>query len=105
MYIKVVSRYPQHLASEVGKIYLEAMKQVPDDRSISKTVVRAVEAVEGRFQATVFNQVKPGKLREAIDRANERMLIFTKVVGFEYSINVAYEMGEAMKFIGMEAPE
>ena len=105
MYVKTVSSYPQHLASEVGKLYLEAMNKVPVDRSISKIVVRAVEAVEGRFQATVFTQVKPGKLREAIDHANERMIILTKIIGFEYSINVAYEIGEAMKFIGMAAPE
>jgi hypothetical protein len=106
MYIKIVSRYPQHLAVEVSKLYLEAMKKVPDDRSISKPAVRAaVEAADGKFLITAFYTAKPGKLREALDLANERMLIFTKIQGFEYSINVAYEVGEAMKFIGMEAPE
>ena len=105
MYIKVVSKYPHHLASEVGKVYVEAMKAVPDDRSITKPVVQAaVEAVDGNFLVTHFAVIKPGKHQEAFDRASERMLHFAKLQGFGYTITFAYQVGEAMKFIGMESP-
>jgi len=106
VYTKIISTYPQHLSEEVGKAYIEAMKKVPDDKSIAKPVIRAaVEATLEGFRVTAFNAVKPGKLREALDLASKRMLIFGKIEGFNYSINLAYNATEAMEFIGMQAPE
>ncbi len=106
MYVKVLSEYPHHLAEEVGKTYIEMRKKYPDDRSIAKPVVRAaVEAVDGMFRVTSFYKVKPGKLEESIDRAVERLLMFANIQGYKYTITVAYEAVEALKFIGMEAPE
>lgn len=105
VYILVVSTYPPHLAEEVGKVYIEAMGKFPDDRAIAKPVVMAaVHTVPEGIQATSLSQVKPGKIREAFDLYSGRMLVFAKLKGFKYTIDVAYDAGEAMNMIGMTAP-
>ncbi len=106
VYIKVESIYPPHLADEVGKAFIDAMGKFPDDRTIYKPVVRAaVETTTDGFRVTAFYDVKPGKIRKALDLASNRMLIFAKLKGFKYAITTAYNDIEAMKFIGLAAPE
>ena len=106
VYIISISTYPQHLADEVGKKYIEAMREIPTDRSLSKPVVSAaVQTGPEGFKVTSISSIKEGKLKEALDRANKRMLNFAKIKGFRYSIEVAYDAAEAMQFIGMEAPD
>ena len=106
VYIISVSTYPQHLSEEVGKTYIEAMKEVPTDRSISKPIIpAAVQTGPEGFKVTSISSIKEGKLKEALDRANKRMLIFAKLKGFRYTIEVAYDAVEAMGFLNMEAPE
>ena len=106
VYIIAIANYPQHLSDEVGKAYIEAMKEVPNDRSISKPVVQAaVQTGPEGFKVTTISSAKEGKLREALDLATKRMLIFAKIKGFRYTIDTAYDAVEAMAFIGMKAPE
>ncbi|MHA1473309.1 MAG: hypothetical protein ACTSQW_09460 [Promethearchaeota archaeon] len=106
VYIIVVATYPPHLAAEVGKVYIEAMGKFPDDRSIVKPVVlAAIQSTSEGIRATSISSVKPGKLKEAFDIYGNRMLIFGKLAGFLYSVNVAYDAGEAMSMVGMTAPE
>ena len=105
VYIHMVSTYPPHLAQEVGKVYIEAMGKFPDDRAIAKPVVMAaVYTVPEGIRATGISSVKPGKLREALDLYSGRMLVFAKLEGFKYTIDIAYDAGEAMNLIGMTAP-
>ena len=106
VYIIVVLTYPPHLADEIGKTYIEVMGKVPDDRSISKPVVRAaVEATMEGMKVTAIYDVKAGKIKEALDLATNRMLIFAKIKGLRYSLNTAYDATEAMGLLGMTAPE
>ncbi len=106
VYIISIANYAQHLSEEVGKAYIEAMKEVPGDRSISKPVVQAaVQTGPEGFKVTVISSAKEGKLREALDLATKRMLIFANIKGFRYTIDTAYDAVEAMAFIGMKAPE
>jgi hypothetical protein len=102
VYIIVVSTYPPHLAQETGKVYIEAMGKFPDDRAIAKPVVMAaVHTVPEGIRATSISNVKPGKLREALDLYSGRMLVFARLEGFKYTIDVDYDGGEDMNLIGM----
>ena len=106
VYIITISTYPQHLSEEVGKTYIEAIREVPIDRSLSKPIIpAAVQTGPEGFKVTSISSVKEGKLKEALDRETKRMLIFAKIKGFRYTIDTAYDAVEAMAFMGMEAPD
>ena len=106
VYIIAISTYPQHLSEEVGKAYIEAVREIPIDRSLSKLVVpAAVQTGPEGFKVTTIYSVKEGKLKEALDRTNKGMLLYTKIKGFRYSVEVAYDAVEAMELIGMKAPD
>jgi hypothetical protein len=50
-------------------------------------------------------EVKPGKLEEAWELGQKRMVMFIEIEGFEYSIEVQSTAAEALARIGMSAPE
>ena len=97
--------WPPNKSEEIGKLYLEAMQKYPDDRTISKPVVpSAVWAVqEGMHSITIYS-VQPGKVKEAMDIASNRLLMVSAIEGFRYQINIAYDLVEAMPLVGLTAP-
>ena len=99
--------WPHGHSEKVGKVYLEVMKKFPDDKSISKPVLRsAVWAVkEGMFSITV-SAIQPGKVKESMDLAMNRLLMMAESVeGFKYEVHIAHDLVEAMPLIGLAAPE
>ena len=97
--------YPASKASEVGKTYFEAMKKFPDDKTVSKPIVRtAIRATKDGFHNITVSIIKPGKVREILDMAHGRFLIFGAIEGFKYEVYVAYDLAEALPFVGLEAP-
>jgi len=97
--------WPPSKSEEVGKIYLEAMQKFPDDRSISKPVVQAAvwAEQEGMHSLSVYS-IQPGKVKEAMDVAYNRLLILAAIEGFRYKVNIAYDLVEAMPLVGLQAP-
>ena len=97
--------WPAHKSAEVGKIYLEAMKKYPEDKSIEKPLIRGAiwTTEEGMHSISVYS-IKPGKMRESLDLTSNRLLMIASIEGFRYRINIAYDLVEAMPFVGLTAP-
>ena len=105
-YIVVTSWYPSHKALEVAPKYLEAMQAVPDDENLYSSVVPvAVTTTKDGFKTTSISEVKPGKLEEALELGQKRLVMFWEIEGFEYSIEVQSTAAEALARIGMSTPE
>ena len=99
--------WPHGASSKVGKIYLEAMKKYPDDKTISKPILRsAIWAIkDGSFSITV-SSIQSGKVKESMDLAMKRLLMLAESIdGFKYEIHIAYDLVEGMPLIGLAAPE
>jgi hypothetical protein len=99
--------WPPNQSEKVGKSYLEVMKKFPDDKSISKPILRSAvwTTKEGAFSMTV-SSIQPGKVKESMDLAMNRLLMMSSAIdGFIYEIHIAYDLVEAMPLIGLKAPE
>ena len=105
VYIVSEHWWPPGKSEEVGKLYLEAFQKFPDDTSISKPVVQAaVWAVKNGMHSLTISAVEPGKVKESMDLAYNRLLMLAAIDGFRYRINIAYNLIEAMPLIGLSAP-
>ena len=99
------SWWPAGKSAEVGKLYLEAVKKFPDDRSIDKPIIRgAFWAEKEGMHAVTISSIKPGKVKESMDLETNRVLMLSSVEGFIYTIHVAYDLPEAMPFVGLAPP-
>ncbi|MFX0100704.1 MAG: hypothetical protein ACFFCS_14105 [Candidatus Hodarchaeota archaeon] len=106
VYIVGDAWYPLHLAPKVGKAFLEAIKKYPHDKSLGKQVIdSAVQTVKDGIHAFGVMKVKEGKIKEAMDLVNKRLLMVAAVEGYQYKLRVYYEMAEALPFVGLEAPD
>jgi hypothetical protein len=100
MYIVVESIYPNDKAKEVTKVYVKMLTKYPDDASVNPTVL----LVRGTFQGikTINTQeVKKGKLDDALALTVNRMVMFHDIPGFRYAIKTYLSVEEAIKAIGM----
>jgi hypothetical protein len=106
MYVVSEHWWPAGKSSEVGKIYLEAFQKYPDDPVVGKPVVQsAVWPVKEGMHSMSITEVEPGKIKESMDIASNRLLMLAAIDGFKYKITVAYTVVEAMPFIGLSAPQ
>jgi hypothetical protein len=94
-------------AENVAKAYLEAMKKYPVDRSLAKPIVQSAVKIEKEgIHAIAISSVKEGKVKEAMDLITKRLLILAKgVESLRTSMDVYYDLAEAMPLIGLKAPE
>jgi hypothetical protein len=98
--------WPANKSAEVGKKYLEAMKKYPDDKSVEKPILRSAvwTTCEGMHSITV-SSVLPGKVKEVMDIAYNRLLMLSIIEGYRFEIHVAYDLAEGMPLIGLSAPK
>lgn len=97
--------YPASKAPEIGKLYLEAIKKFPEDKTVAKPIIRtAVHAVKEGIHSIAISSIKPGKVKEAMDLAQNRLLMLGSIEGFKYESYLAYDLAEAMPLIGLAAP-
>ncbi len=101
------SWYPATQAEKAGQAYLDGMKKYPEDRSLGKPIVRAaVKMTKEGIHAIAISSVKEGKVKEAMDNAINLTLMNSKAIeGYKSSIDVYYDLAEAMPFVGLSAPE
>ena len=105
MYLVTENFYPANKSPEVGKVYLEAMKKFPDDRSIEKPIIRAAFWADKKgIHAVSISSIKPGKVKEAMDLATNRNLMMSSVEGYVFLTHIAYDLVEGMSFVGLAAP-
>ncbi|MFX1455901.1 MAG: hypothetical protein ACFFDB_11065 [Promethearchaeota archaeon] len=107
VYLVTEHWWPNSQSEKVGKVYQEVMKKFPEDRSIARPVIQsAVWPSNGKMHSISVSSIKPGKVKEAMDIAYNRFLMFSnEIEGWEYILNIAYDAVEAMGLIGLEAPE
>ena len=97
--------FPVGKSAEAGKLFLETVKKYPEDRSIAKREIQAIWTVkEGMHSITIYS-IKPGKVKEAMDIAMNRILMLSSLEGSKFKINIAYDLVEAMPLVGLKAPE
>ena len=99
--------WPHGQSEKVGKIYLDVMKKFPDDKSISKPILRsAIWAVKDGMFSTTVSAIQPGKTKESMDLAMKRLLRMAESIdGFKYEVHIAYDLVEGMPLVGLTAPE
>ena len=101
------SWYPASQAAKAGKTYLEGLKKFPEDRSLSKPIIRAAIKMtpEGIHNISIVS-VKEGKFKEAMDLIIKGALFFSEEIeGYKSTIDTYYDLVEAMPFVGLKAPE
>jgi len=99
--------WPHGQSEKVGKAYLDVMKKFPDDKSISKPVLRsAIWALKDGMYSTTVSVIQQGKVKESMDLAMKRLLMVAESVdGFKYEVHIAYDLVEGMPMVGLTAPE
>jgi len=99
--------WPHGQSAKVGNVYLDVMKKFPDDKSISKPVLRsAVWSVKDGMFSTTISAILPGKVKESMDLAMKRLLMMAESIdGFKYEVHIAYDLAESMPLVGLAAPE
>ena len=99
--------WPHGKSEEVGKIYLDVMKKFPDDKSITKPILRsAIWAEKEGMCSVIVSDIQPGKVKDSVDMAMKRLLMTSKnVEGFRFVIHIANDLVEGMPIIGLQAPE
>jgi len=71
--------WPHGQSEKVGKVYLDVMKKFPDDRTISKPILRsAIWAVKDGMFSTTISAIQPGKVRYATNRIGGPRIILVK---------------------------
>ena len=100
-YIVVQAWYPPDSVDDVVNAYMQAMEQVPADESIAKVVVEAAvtSSING-IETISISEVKPKKLEDALERTNQRMVMFHSVPDYRYESKVWSTVGEALASIG-----
>lgn len=99
--------YPISQAENAAKAYLEAMKKFPVDRSLSKPILKSgVKIEKNGIHAIAISSIKEGKVKEAMDIVAKRLIIMSKgIEGMKTSVDVYYDLVEAMPIVGLSAPE
>ncbi|NVM36079.1 MAG: hypothetical protein HWN81_10820 [Candidatus Lokiarchaeota archaeon] len=98
---------PHAKASMAGKVFLEALKKFPEDRSLAKNLLNnAVAATKEGYKVIIADEIKEGKLKEYLAQANKQLIFFAESIeGYKYEIEVMSSLPEAMAVLGLEVPE
>ena len=101
-YIIIHCWYPNHLADEVAKKYLETMEKYPPDESLAKTIVpAAVSSTRKGIKTITIDEVERQKLGDALERDALFMAEFRNIEGFNYEIKSWATVEDALETIGL----
>jgi len=100
------SWFPTSKSAEVGKKYLEVLKQFPPDKTISKLIVRVgVRTTPEGMKAFSISEVKEGKLKEFMNIAYKQILLYSEIEGYRNDMEYYMSGAEALPLVGLEMPE
>ena len=100
-YIIVHTWYPPDRVDDVVNAYMQAMEKVPTDESITTPLVdAAVTSTKNGIETITISEVKPQKLEEAMERTNQRMVMFHSVPDYRYEIKMWSTIEEALTSVG-----
>ena len=103
----VTAWFPHDQAQKAGKVFLEAMKKYPRDKTLYKILLdNAVIATKEGYKGVSASEIKEGKLVEAIALLNKRMIMQAEgIEGYKYQIEVMSSITEAFDVLGLNPPE
>jgi len=90
--------YPPEGAKEIGKRFKD-QASLPDYIKMKGPYISSVTG-EG-IHALVLYECDRSKLPDAMEKIANRYVAYFGVPGFTYSVNVWFEVGEALKMIGL----
>ncbi len=100
-YIFTHAWYPPDKVDDVVNKYMEAMEKIPVDESIATPIVLgAVDSTKEGIETITISEAKPQKLDEALERTNQRMVMFHSVPEYRYETKVLSTIEEALSSIG-----
>lgn len=105
-YLITTSLYPSDKADEVAKKYLEALSKYPPNENLATQLIpAAVKSTHQGIQVMGIQEVKPGKMEEAITYIGKFITMFHSIQGFESTTDVYLNVEEAMGLLGMSLPK
>ena len=100
------SWFPTSKSAEVGKKYLEVLKQFPRDKTISKVIIPVgVRTTSDGMKAFSVSEIKEGKLKEFMDLAYKQILIYSEIEGYKTEMEFYLSGVEALPLVGLKMPE
>ena len=99
--------FPPDKASQVGKKYIDWLKDNPPDKTVDKTLCILVLSTEdGNIMTIGIGQIGKGMEKEALAAATKQNLFLAREVeGLKYKTEVVLDFTEAYRIIGMDAPD
>ncbi len=105
--VMITAWFPHDKASEAGKIFIEASKKFPTDKSLSKQLLNnAVAVTKEGYKSVTAHEIKEGKLTEYLARLNKFTIFVAKgLEGYKYQVEIMSSIVEAMDILGLKPPE
>ena len=105
MYILITVWFPANKAIEVGKKALEITEKLPEDETISKTILPGgLMRTKNGIKGIAIYEVIEGKFEEAYGRASEILALYAEIEGLNSRIDTMTTAIEAMESIGLAIP-
>ena len=100
------SWFPTSKSAEVGKKYLEVLKQFPPNKAISKVLIPVgVRTTPDGMKSFSISEIKEGKLKEFMNLAYKQILIYSEIEGYRTEMEFYMSGIEALPLVGLEMPE
>lgn len=99
--------FPHAKAAKVGELFLKAVKEFPEDKSLSKDLLNnAVSTTKEGYKVVSADEIKEGKLVQYLARLNKMLLfVANEIEGYKYKIELYSTLVEAMGVLGLKPPE
>jgi hypothetical protein len=96
--------FPHAKSSEVAKKNVELIRKYPPDLSIGKILIIGVRATIEGMKVLAIGEAKKGKVEEFMARLVKLYQEYTNLEGYRYEIETYFDVAEAYKVLGMDAP-
>ena len=101
--IMVTLWYPLNKATEVARKFLEVNEKFPQ-KPFEKSWLAGVKADEDGLKTVWLTEIEDGKLEEALDMTNRRLVEYMNIEGYRFKIETLMTFEYAMPLIGLEMP-
>jgi len=98
---------PHAKASEAGKLFIEASKKFPGDKSLSKQLLNnAIAVTKEGYKSVSASEIKEGNLNAFTAQLNKTLLFIANgIEGYKYQVEVMSSIVEALDILGLKPLE
>ena len=104
-YVICTIKYPSHKQNEVIKKFLQIASKYKIDENVGEQLCAPVTTTENGVIVKTINEVKPGKLEQALAYYRKYFYEYINIENCEYSVDVWYTFEEAAGVSGFKIPE